>query len=79
MIKITKEVLEKTREWLGPDGISFFTKELLMKNDWIHIHFTFGMKVRNFLRESHLCDDWNDIDLDDNWIEVVERAIIDVK
>lgn len=33
------------------------------------------MGVRNFLRETGLCDDWDDHDLDNNWMEVVAKAI----
>ena len=39
------------------------------------VHFRDGMKVRNFLRGTGLCDRWSDHDFDDTWMEVVERAI----
>jgi len=39
------------------------------------IHFREGMQIRNWLRESGLCKDWSDHDLDNNWARVVEKAI----
>ena len=39
------------------------------------IHFREGMQIRNALRGSGLCEGWDDHDLDDNWAEIVERAI----
>ena len=39
------------------------------------VHWREGMAVRNSLRECEHCKDWTDHDFDDNWIEVVERAI----
>lgn len=39
------------------------------------VHFREGMQVRNHLRSSNLCKDWDSIDLDDNWSHIVEEAI----
>jgi len=39
------------------------------------VHFREGMRVRNYMRSTGLCDDWSAIDLDDNWVEVVEKAL----
>lgn len=39
------------------------------------IHFREGMWIRNRLRDSGLCRDWSDHDLDNNWAEIVEKAI----
>jgi hypothetical protein len=39
------------------------------------VHLREGMQVRNFMRSTGLCDDWTAIDLDDNWEEVVKRAL----
>ena len=74
----TKEMVEKTREWLGEEGIMFFTKEVLINespNPWINLHFTIGMDVRNFLRSTHLCDGWYDHGLDNNWQKIIMKAI----
>jgi len=39
------------------------------------VHFWEGTSVRNALRCCEHCQDWNDHDFDDNWVEVVERMI----
>jgi len=41
------------------------------------VHFREGMQVRNMMRQSGLCDDWDDHDLDNNWAAVIEEAIKD--
>ena len=71
---ITKEIVEKTREWLGPEGIASFTK-IILGSDLIYFHFTAGMGVRNFLRSTTLCDDWVGHALDNNWQRVIMKAI----
>jgi len=38
-------------------------------------HFREGMEVRNALRESGLCEGWNDHDYDDQWSHIVDRAM----
>jgi len=43
------------------------------------IHFREGMEIRNKLRETGLCDDWSDHDLDNNWHRIVEKAIEDTE
>ena len=74
---ITKEIVDVTYEMLKEgNGIIFFTEELLHKGDWIHLHFNAGMQVRNFLRGTGLCDDWDAHDYDNNWMEVVRKAIM---
>ena len=40
---------------------------------WVVHHHGFGMAVRNLLREGGF--DWNSIDLDEVWIELVEKAV----
>ena len=74
---ITPDIIKATRKWLGADGIAFFTEQLLIENDWIHLHFTSGMQVRNFLRGLKQCFGWSDHEFDDNWIEIVRQAIIE--
>jgi hypothetical protein len=39
------------------------------------VHFREGMQIRNWLRESGLCKDWSDHDLDNNWHRVVNKII----
>ena len=84
-MKITEDLIKRTKTWLGEDGISFFKN---VKKDhgkinavWSEggiphsVHFREGMQVRNFLRGTGLCDDWSCHELDDHWTEVVEKAI----
>ena len=76
--EITKEIVDATYHMLCEgNGIEYFTRELLQEGDWIHLHmFGGGMQVRNFLRGTGLCDDWDAHDLDNNWMEVVRKAIM---
>ena len=85
-MEITKELVEKVRDWLGEDGRIFFTECLkkygsIAKSIWMEgsiphpVHFREGMKVRNFIRSTGLCNNWNAIELDDNYEEVVRRAL----
>ncbi len=84
-------VAPKVAEFLGEDGIKFFT-DLYDKHGMIPlvipaepgtspmmpphmIHFREGMQIRNFLRRQPECADWDDIELDDNYLEVVCYAI----
>jgi hypothetical protein len=40
------------------------------------VHLREGMQVRNAMRQTGLCDGWDDHDFDNNWIRVVCRAIL---
>jgi spermidine synthase len=82
----TKEFIEKTKEWLGEDGVIFFreVKEkygsigtaVWMENGIPHpVHFREGMKVRNFIRTSNEFPNWDSNDYDANWIFLIEEAI----
>jgi len=83
---IPEELVEKTREWLGVDGLKFFrdVKEkygevaaVWMDGPIPHaVHFREGMQVRNFMRETGLCEDWTHHELDDNWEDLIEKVII---
>lgn len=75
--RFSKELVSKVKDWLGDDGCKFFVQVLLKDGDLISTHFREGMSVRNFLREQNECKNWDDIELDDNWIEIVEEAISD--
>ena len=83
--EISSSVVDKTKNWLGEDGIKCF-KEIKTKHGQIDIcwhegldphpvHFREGMQVINFLRTLAECKDWTDHDFDDNWVEVVEKTI----
>ena len=41
------------------------------------VHFREGMQVRNALRSPPDCFSWGDHDFDDNWEEVVDKAIME--
>lgn len=83
---IPKELLARVRDWLdGNGGREFFT---LVKKEhgrvdacWSEatfpysVHFNEGMRVRNFIRSTGIVDDWNCCDLDDMWVEIVEKSL----
>lgn len=83
MVNITTEIITKTKEWLGKEGIKFF-REVKSKHGkinavWVDgliphaVHFREGMQVRNFLRSIN-CD-WTSHEYDDNWVKVIEECI----
>jgi hypothetical protein len=84
-MKITDELVEKVKKWLGEDGREYFiwcleehggVNPVYMEDGIPHpVHFREGMQIRNFMRTSGLCEDWTDHDLDNNWTEVVEKAL----
>ena len=83
--KISKKLIKKTKEWLRKDGITFFrgVKEQYGKINavWLEdkiphaVHFREGMRVRNFMRSSGLCEGWDDHDFDNNWINLIKKCI----
>lgn len=86
MKEIVDVLVDKTIKWLGEDGLKFFSGLLreygqlsvvLIESKIPHpVHFHEGMGVRNFMRNSGLCKDWTDIDLDDNWCRLITMAIM---
>lgn len=85
MKEITEELVEKTKEFLGSDGINWF-REIKQKHGCIDacwneggipysVHFNDGMQVRNFMRGTGLCEDWDCHDFDNNWVALVERCL----
>lgn len=85
MIHISDELVEHVRNFLGEDGIDFFSGLLkdhgkvdpvLSNGLAFHpVHLREGMQVRNAMRESGLCDEWDCNDFDGQWTKVVEKAI----
>lgn len=83
--EIPQDLITKVRDWLGEDGKQFFTENhekhgtvspVLADGNIPHpVHFREGMAVRNFMRRTGLCADWDAHDFDNNWQSVVERAI----
>lgn len=82
---LNMELIEKTHEWLGKDGIDFFKK---IKNKYGQynavfteggiphpVHFREGMQVRNFMRSTGLCEDFDDHDFDNNWTLLIEKVM----
>lgn len=88
-MQITEQLVQKVRDWLREDGIKFFREVKAEHGDlnavWNEsgiphcVHFREGMQVRNFMRETGLCDDWSCHDFDNFWIAVVEAAIEDIE
>lgn len=82
--EITPQIVEGLREWLGPDGIAFFTetKEEHGRVDAVFVeggiphavHFREGMQVRNKLRDL-TNNSWTDHQYDDLWVAAVEAAL----
>ena len=82
---IADELLAKVRDWLGEDGKKFFSeiyeKYGILNAVWMEgkiphpVHFREGMQVRNFLRSTGLCNDWNQHDLENRWEEVILKAL----
>jgi len=82
VVEYDAELIPKLAEWLGEEGISFFrdvvekhgrVDAVFMDNHLPHpVHLREGMKVRNFLRK-HV--NWNAIQLDDMWVELVEKVL----
>lgn len=77
--KYPKSLVEKVRKWLSNDGCKFFVEVLLRSGNLISVHFREGMQVRNFLRKQEECKGWDDHDFDNNWINIIEEAIINGK
>jgi hypothetical protein len=85
MPTITPEIIKAVDDFLGVEGIAFF-KECVEKHGEVGpviatgpiphpVHWREGMQVRNAMRQSGFCKDWNDHDLDDNWERVVEECL----
>jgi len=85
-----KTLDERLREWLGPEGIVFFSglmqehgtllailKVPLSEGRWIpwSVHFREGMTVRNWLRGQPETKDWDYDKLSDEWENVVKKAL----
>lgn len=80
-------IIQKTKEWLGEEGISHF-QQYKEKYDTVSpvfydekaliphpVHFREGMQIRNFLRQLPECKEWTAHDFDNRWIEIIEKAI----
>lgn len=75
VITLSNELITKVNLWLGVDGIEHF-RTLDADDVLISVHILGGgMAVRNFLRDQPECKDWGDHSFDNNWQEVVRRAI----
>jgi len=80
------KTIDAVKAWLGDQGILFFRdvrKEYGRINAvWVEeggiphaVHFREGMEVRNQLRSTDECKDWDAHDLDDSWVGIIEEAI----
>lgn len=82
---ISEKTMKSLKEWLREDGINFFkeTKEkhgeiaaVYLEGGIPHsVHFNEGMQVRNFLRGTKECKDWDCHRLDNDWAKIIEEAI----
>jgi hypothetical protein len=76
---ITKEMVDHVRKNMTEGMLNLFRKLKEHHNGPRLIphpvHFREGMQIRNWLRESGLCEDWSDHDLDNNWDRVVNKII----
>lgn len=89
MSKITNELIQEMQKWLGDKGVKFF-RDLKEEHGRVDpclsidcsphpplphpVHFREGIAVRNKMRELTAYS-WTDHEYDDNWVEVIERAI----
>lgn len=85
-----KDLYERLREWLGPEGSVFFSGLMqehgtliavlripLDGGRWLPwpVHLREGMKVRNWLRGQPETKDWDAHKLDDEWANIVQKAL----
>lgn len=85
MMKITNELLDHVQTFLGQEGLDFFKTCLKEHGDVSPclsygpvphpVHLREGMQVRNSMRMSGQCDDWDAHDFDGLWKQVVEKII----
>ena len=81
---VSAKTIENVKKWLGKTGIDFFKgiKEKHGRIDavWMEdgiphpVHFREGMQVRNQLRTTKECKEWNAHDFDASWVQVIEEA-----
>lgn len=88
---LSQELIYKTTTFLsgpttkGENGVQFFTRIFKAHGKlnvaiWEHgfphsIHTNEGMMIRNFMRDSGLCEDWTDHDYDNNWEKLVLTSL----
>lgn len=85
MMKYSQNLLNIVYEWLGSEGLKFFSdmKEDYGRVDPVYmeggiphpVHFREGMQVRNFLRKQPECKNWTDHQFDDRWADIIEQVI----
>lgn len=80
------ELIDRVAEWLEYDGAAFFQmccdeygspdSACWLDGTLPHsVHFREGMQVRNFMRSTGLCEDWDAHQFDNNWGSVVMVAV----
>lgn len=84
-MKYSQDLLDKVYEWLGFEGLSFFSEmkeehgrvDPILTDELIPhpVHFREGMQVRNFLRTLPECSDWTDHNFDDRWVDIINQVI----
>lgn len=83
--EIDYELVEAVKGFLGKDGKDFFTEcwdryheisPIYSEGGLPHsVHFMEGMQVRNFMRSTPYCADWDSHDFDNTWAIIVKKAI----
>lgn len=78
-------LVSRLKTWLGDSGVTFFSKvkkehgslnAVWMEGRIPHpVHLREGMTVRNWLRDQPECKDWDAMRLDDEWEQLVLKAI----
>ena len=89
-IEINDSLVNKVFNWLGKENIIWFRHvknlkgsvncvlKLNFKRKHIPshpIHFREGMQIRNFMRGTDECKEWNVSDFDNNWSNVIDKCI----
>lgn len=83
-IAVQPTLVDKIRDWLGPDNISYFRSikkkhgridAVWSENGIPHaVHLREGMQIRNKLRELTNYS-WTDHEYDNRWVGIIEKAI----
>ena len=83
--KVTPQVVEAVRGFIKEDGVNYF-KTLYEEHGTVSpvlnaggiphsVHLNEGMQIRNFLRGTKYCKDWNDHDYDNLWAVIIDKLI----
>ena len=90
-VRIDPRLIPRLREYLGVEMIDFFkicwrehgtySPVLFPRGpgSFPHpVHLREGVRIRNFMRKTGLCEGWDDHDYDNNWVEAVRIVVEEV-